>query len=92
MMYEQPLAGGALEDMAELQRRVRTPICADESADSLAAFEEILRLGSARILNIKIQRVGGLTPAVAMYQRAVAAGVSCWLGTMPELGVASAQG
>ncbi|MCW5982674.1 MAG: o-succinylbenzoate synthase [Bryobacteraceae bacterium] len=92
MMFEQPLAGGALEEMAELQRRVRTPICADESAESIEALEKIIRLGSARIVNIKIQRVGGLAPALAMYERARAAGMGIWLGTMPELGIASAQG
>ncbi|MCP5111298.1 MAG: o-succinylbenzoate synthase [bacterium] len=91
-MYEQPLAGTALEEMAELQRRVSTPVCADESADSLAALDKILQLGSAKILNIKVQRVGGLTPALAMYRRASEAGMACWLGTMPELGIASAQG
>lgn len=91
MMYEQPLAKGAIEEAAELQRRVRTPICADESAESPAALEEILRLGAARILNIKVQRVGGLAVARRMYQQAVRAGMGCWLGTMPELGVASAQ-
>jgi O-succinylbenzoate synthase len=92
MMYEQPFAAAALDEMAELQRLVRTPVCADESADSLAALDKILELGSARILNIKIQRVGGLAPALAMYIRAREAGMPCWLGTMPELGIASAQG
>ena len=92
MMFEQPLAGGALEEMAELQRRVRTPVCADESAESIEALEKIIALGSARIVNIKIQRVGGLAPALTMYQRALAAGMGIWLGTMPELGIASAQG
>jgi O-succinylbenzoate synthase len=91
LMFEQPLAKGALEELAELQRRVRTPVCADESAESLAALEQILRLGAARILNIKIQRVGGLAPARAMYERAARAGMPCWMGTMPELGIASAQ-
>ena len=92
IMYEQPLAKGALEDMAELQRRVRTPVCADESAESATALEDMIKLGSARIINIKIQRVGGLAPARAMHDRASAAGLGCWLGTMPELGIASAQG
>lgn len=92
MMYEQPFAAEALEQMAELQRRVRTPICADESADSLAALEKILHLGSAKILNIKVQRVGGLTPALALCNRAAEADMPCWLGTMPELGIASVQG
>ncbi len=91
LMFEQPLAKGALEELAELQRSVRTPVCVDESAESPAALEEILRLGAARILNIKVQRVGGLAPARAMYERAERAGMACWMGTMPELGIASAQ-
>jgi O-succinylbenzoate synthase len=92
MMFEQPLASGALAEHAELQRRVRTPICLDESAESAEALEAILRLASARIINIKVQRVGGLDPARRMHDRCAAAGVPCWLGTMPELGIASAQG
>ena len=92
MMFEQPFPGKALEEMAELQRKVKTPVCADESAESQAALETIIELGSARIINIKVQRVGGLTAAREMYQRAVQAGLGVWLGTMPELGIASAQG
>ncbi len=92
MMFEQPLGRDALEDMAALQRAVRTPLCADESAESLEALERIFRLGSARIINIKIQRVGGLDRARRMHDRAREAGLACWLGTMPELGIASAQG
>jgi len=91
MMYEQPLGKDALEEAAELQRRLRTPICADESADSPAALKKILRLGAAKILNIKVQRVGGLAVARRMHDLAAGAGMGCWLGTMPELGVASAQ-
>lgn len=92
MMIEQPLAREALEEHAELQRRLRTPICLDESAESLEAIRTIVRLGSARILNIKVQRIGGLWPARQAHDLAQAAGIPCWLGTMPELGIASAQG
>jgi O-succinylbenzoate synthase len=92
LMFEQPLARGAHADSAELQRRVRTPVCADESAESLADVEEIIERDAARIVNIKIQRVGGLSEARLMLGRVCAAGLGCWLGTMPELGVASAQG
>ena len=42
-MYEQPFAADALEEMAELQRRVNTPVCTDESADSLTALEKIVQ-------------------------------------------------
>jgi O-succinylbenzoate synthase len=92
MMFEQPLPREALEEMAELQRQVETPVCADESAESQEALETMIELGSARIINIKVQRVGGLTNARAMHDRAKEAGLGVWLGTMPELGVASAQG
>ena len=91
MMYEQPLARNALEEMAELSRAVRTPICADESAESLDMLERIVSLRAARIINIKIQRVGGIHNAKKMHDRALEAGLPCWVGTMPELGVASAE-
>jgi O-succinylbenzoate synthase len=91
-MIEQPLGRGADEASAELQRRIRTPICADESAESLDAIERIVALGAARIVNIKVQRVGGLGEALRMHARALEAGLACWVGTMPELGVASAHG
>lgn len=92
MMIEQPLAGEALAEHAELQRKLRTPICLDESADSLESIQSILRQGSGRILNIKVQRMGGLWPARQAHDLAWAAGIPCWLGTMPELGIASVQG
>jgi O-succinylbenzoate synthase len=92
MMIEQPLAREALEEHAELQRRLKTPICLDESAESLEAIRRIIHLGSGRILNIKVQRMGGLWPARQAHDAAQAAGIPCWLGTMPELGIASAQG
>jgi O-succinylbenzoate synthase len=92
LMFEQPLARGAHADSAELQRQLETPLCADESADSLADIEEIVRLAAARIVNIKIQRVSGLSEARLMLERVRAGGLGVWLGTMPELGVASAQG
>lgn len=92
LMIEQPLARDAHEDAAELQRQLQTPICADESAESLEALEEIIRRGAARIINIKVQRVGGLSEALRMLTRARRAGLGAWVGTMPELGVASTQG
>jgi O-succinylbenzoate synthase len=91
-MIEQPLAREAIAEHAELQKRLRTPICLDESAESIPAIEEIIRMRSGRILNIKVQRMGGLWQARRAHGLAQAAGIPCWMGTMPELGVASAQG
>jgi O-succinylbenzoate synthase len=106
IMIEQPFAALALNESAELMRSMKTPICFDESADSMSALEEIIRLGpppassamrpllrkeGGFIVNIKVQRVGGLWNAIKMHDRAREAGLECWLGTMPDLGIASAQ-
>src|SRR5204862_5457849 len=68
MMFEQPFPGAALEDLAELQRNVRTPVCLDESLESPALLERAIALGSLRIANFKIQRVGGFHRALEMYE------------------------
>ncbi len=91
MMFEQPLGRHDLEGMAELSRSVKTPVCADESAESIEMLEKLIELKGAAIINIKIQRVGGIRNAKRMYDRATEAGLACWMGTMPELAIASAE-
>jgi O-succinylbenzoate synthase len=91
MMFEQPFAGGDLEGLAELQRRVRTPVCIDESADSAAQVRRALELGACRIVNIKLQRVGGFLEAMRILDVCAEFGVPVWMGTMPELGIGSAH-
>ena len=92
MMIEQPLAASAIDEAGELQSQLKTPLCADESAESIASVKQLIEKDAARVINIKVQRVGGLSAALLMLQTARAAGLRCWVGTMPELGVASAQG
>jgi len=91
MMIEQPLAANAIAEAGELQAQLKTPLCADESAESMPALQQVIKCQAARILNIKVQRVGGLSEALLMLKTARAAGLQCWVGTMPELGIASAQ-
>jgi O-succinylbenzoate synthase len=83
-MIEQPLAWDDLVDHAELRRRVRTPICLDESIAGPAAARAALALGSASIFNVKLGRVGGMTAAIAIHDLARAAGVPVWCGGMLE--------
>jgi o-succinylbenzoate synthase len=92
MMIEQPFAAEAIDESGALQSNLRTPLCADESAESLTSLKQIIDRKAARIINIKVQRVGGLWEALSMLQMARGAGLECWVGTMPELGIASAQG
>ncbi|MBM3460155.1 MAG: o-succinylbenzoate synthase, partial [Armatimonadetes bacterium] len=74
-MIEQPLFHRDLQDHAELQRRLETPVCLDESVTSMRDLELALKLGSLRFLNIKIGRVGGISTAVALHHRAQEAGI-----------------
>lgn len=91
MMFEQPMAKDDFEGLAALQRRVRTPVCIDESADNLESVQKAIALDACRIVNIKLQRVGGYHPALRIIAACEAAGIPVWMGTMPELGIGSAQ-
>jgi O-succinylbenzoate synthase len=90
-MIEQPLAHDDLVDHAELQRRMRTPICLDESVPTLAAARAALALGSGQIVNIKPGRVGGLTVARAIHDLCYERSVPVWCGGMLETGIGRAH-
>ncbi len=87
MMIEQPLPREDLVGHAELARRCRTPICLDEGAESIAAVERAIEMGSASIINIKLQRLGTIEAALRVHELTRSAGIGCWMGTMPELAV-----
>jgi O-succinylbenzoate synthase len=91
MMIEQPLAYDDLVDHAALQRRLRTPICLDESVPTLAAARAALALGSGRIVNIKPGRVGGLSVARAVHDLCREQGMPVWCGGMLETGIGRAH-
>lgn len=90
MMIEQPLAWDDLRRHAELQQRLRTPICLDESITGLDRAEDMLALGAGRIVNIKSGRVGGLTAARAIHDLCHDQGIPAWCGGMLESGVGRA--
>jgi len=91
LMIEQPLAAGDLVDHAKLQQRIKTFICLDESITSLRDAQHALELGSCRIINIKLGRVGGHSEAKAIQGFAAENGVLVWCGGMLESGVGRAH-
>ena len=91
MMIEQPLAHDDIVDHAELQRRLDTPICLDESIRSAHHAGQAIRLGACGILNIKLGRVGGFAEARRVHDVAQAAGMPVWCGGMLESGVGRAH-
>ncbi|MBA2479943.1 MAG: o-succinylbenzoate synthase [Planctomycetes bacterium] len=90
-MIEQPLANDDLIDHAVLQKRVRTPICLDESITSVDKARKAIDLGACGWINIKPGRVGGITNAVAIHDLCAARGVPCWIGGMLESAVGGAH-
>ena len=60
LMVEQPFAPYDLWDHAKLQREMTTPLCLDESVLSFDTARAALEMGSCRIINIKVGRVGGV--------------------------------
>ena len=90
MMIEQPLAWDDLHRHAQLQRRLSTPLCLDESITSLDRAEDMLALGSGRVINIKPGRVGGFGPSIAIHDLCARVGIPVWCGGMLESGVGRA--
>jgi O-succinylbenzoate synthase len=91
MMIEQPLDSEDLVRHAALQQRLRTPLCIDESITSLERAEDMITLGSGRIVNIKPGRVGGFGPALAIHDLCARHGIPVWCGGMLESGIGRAH-
>lgn len=91
MMIEQPLAHDDIVDHAKLQSQLTTPICLDESIHSLEDARKAVELGSCKIINIKIGRVGGLSESKKIHDYCASQGISLWCGGMLEAGIGRAH-
>ncbi len=80
-LVEQPLPAGADGMLAEIARPV--PVCADESCHDRASLPGLA--GKYDVVNIKLDKTGGLTEALALRDAARKAGfgvmVGCMVGT-----------
>jgi o-succinylbenzoate synthase len=90
MMIEQPLADDDIVDHARLQAQLDTPICLDESIHSVDDARKALDLGSCRIINIKVSRLGGLSEARRVHDLCLARAIPVWCGGMHEFGIGRA--
>jgi O-succinylbenzoate synthase len=91
MMIEQPLAHDDIFDHAKLQSQIETPVCLDESIRSAEDARYALELGSCKIINVKLGRVGGHTEARRVERVARENDVPVWCGGMLESGVGRAH-
>jgi O-succinylbenzoate synthase len=91
LMIEQPLDHDDLVDHAKLQAKLTTPICLDESITNAKRAEHALDLGSCRLINIKIGRVGGYSQALPIHRLCYSRDVPVWCGGMLESGIGRAH-
>lgn len=78
VLIEQPLAAGADHDLVRGQSPV--PICADESCHSREDLAFVAPRYDA--VNIKLDKCGGLTEAIALYRAARTEGLQVMVGCM----------
>ncbi|MCZ4297845.1 N-acetyl-D-Glu racemase DgcA [Henriciella marina] len=78
VLIEQPFAAG--KDGALLKRPPEVAICADESAHTREQVQDLARLYDA--VNVKLDKTGGLTEAIAMVREAKACGLGVMVGCM----------
>ena len=88
---EQPLAWDDIHDHATLQTRLRTPICLDECIRTVDHARKALQTDAARVVNIKVGRVGGYANALRIHDLCEAFAVPVWCGGMLESGIGRAH-
>jgi len=91
LMIEQPLWYDDFYFHARLQKRLGTAICLDECIRNRRDAQAALELGSGKIINIKVGRVGGFTEAIAIHNVAQQHGIPVWCGGMLETGIGRAH-
>ncbi len=90
LLVEQPLADDDLAGHAALARRMRTPICLDETITSVTVATDALDRGACAVINLKVGRVGGLAEAVRIHDLCRTRSVPLWCGGMLETGLGRA--
>ncbi len=91
MMIEQPLGWDDIFSHVELQRRLDTPICLDECIHTEEHARAAIELGACRIINMKLGRVGGYTPARRIHDLCLSRQIPVWCGGMLESGIGRAH-
>ena len=89
-MIEQPLSHDDMWQHSLLARELRTPICLDESVESLEDARAAIAMGACRVINIKQGRVGGLHESRAIAAYGAAHQIGIWSGGMLETGIGRA--
>lgn len=90
-LIEQPTSPELTFQWHLLRQEGNVPIMADESLKKLSDSFNLSNRQAVDFLNIKLMKVGGITPALQINSSARSAAVSCMMGCMDEssLGIAA---
>lgn len=83
-LIEQPVAANDLTAMAEITRMSKIPILADESAFNLKELKKVIAMNAADMINIKLMKCGGISPAREILAYAQEHKIRCMMGSMLE--------
>lgn len=86
LLVEQPLPSGDDDLLAEIERPL--PVCADESCHDRASLPDLK--GKYDVVNIKLDKTGGLTEALALKAAALSEGYGLMIGCMVGTSLAMA--
>ncbi|MGI6712232.1 MAG: o-succinylbenzoate synthase [Bacillota bacterium] len=87
LCLEEPLASGAMSDYQNIQEKMTTPICLDESIQTMEDFRYAIKLNACRVVNIKVGRLGGMYYVKQMIELCRRQGILFWIGSMMESGI-----
>lgn len=90
LMIEQPLSHNDIYEHGILTKKMKTPICLDESIKNANDLQLALQVGAIDILNLKPARVGGFTESLKIYEVCVENELPLWIGGMLEVGIGRA--
>lgn len=84
VLIEQPLPAGKDDALKDFQSSI--PLAADESCHAIESLDDLV--GKYDVVNIKLDKAGGLTHALDMKKRAEDMGFNIMVGCMVETGLA----
>ncbi|MEA3523888.1 MAG: dipeptide epimerase [Campylobacterota bacterium] len=83
-LIEQPLIADDLEGMSQLTSQSSIAILADESAFNLNEVKKVIAHKSAHMINIKLMKCGGISPAIEIIKYCEKNAITCMMGSMLE--------
>ncbi|GGA64420.1 mandelate racemase/muconate lactonizing enzyme family protein [Ornithinibacillus halotolerans] len=81
---EQPVKADDLAGLKYVTTHTEIPIMADESVFSAKDARQVLEMGAADLINIKLMKAGGIHEALKIAKLASAYDVKCMVGSMIE--------